>query len=575
MQYRVKKPRLSFVGLWCAAIASCFSVSSFYACSTFANAAVRSRPNVLLVMTDDQGYGDVGIHGNPRIRTPHIDRFASQGTQLTRFYCSPVCAPTRASLMTGRYYYRTGVVHTSRGGAKMHGDEQTIAEILADAGYATGIFGKWHLGDTYPMRPQDQGFAESLVHRSGGIDQTPDKPNSYFDSLLWKNGARYTARGYCTDVCTDAAIEFIRANRSRPFFAYLATNAPHTPLQISDDYFKPYLKAGLNETTARVYGMVENIDDNFGRLLRELDRLQIRDNTLVIFLTDNGPQQPRYNGGLRGRKSWTYEGGIHVPCFVQWPKELAGGGALGQLAAHIDLLPTILDACQVELPQGLSIDGISLLEQLRGQGAAADRRLFFQCHRGLQPQRYHNAAVVTQRYKLVMSPGTFGRETLAHQAAVFELYDLSTDGGEEHRIDDAKPEIAAQLRDAYDQWFDSVRSARNFTPGWIHIGNAASPQTHLCRYQDGAFRDGVAIGWPVVVETAGEHQCKIDRGTSSAPGAIFVSWLGQTQRIPTKDGAATIRLAAGTGILDIWFAADGQERVRPENNVTVGDVILR
>ncbi|MEQ9070753.1 MAG: arylsulfatase, partial [Gimesia chilikensis] len=284
-------------------------------------AAEGKQPNVILLLTDDQGYGDVGFHGNAQIRTPHMDELARQGMELTRFYCSPVCAPTRASLMTGRYYYRSGVVHTSRGGAKMYGEETTLAEMLQGAGYATGIFGKWHLGDNYPMRPQDQGFAESLVHRSGGIGQAPDKPNSYFDPWLWKNGQREQGKGYCTDLFFDAALEFMdrQAQAGKPFFVYLPTNAPHTPLEIADSYWKPYQEQGLDETTARVYGMVENLDKNLGRLMAHLDQTKLKENTILIFLGDNGPQQKRYTAGLRGRKSWVYEGGIRVPFVATWP----------------------------------------------------------------------------------------------------------------------------------------------------------------------------------------------------------------------------------------------------------------
>lgn len=189
----------------------------------FAAVAEKARPNVVLVMTDDQGYGDLGLHDNPHIRTPNLDRFAREGVQFSRFYVSAVCAPTRAALLTGRYPYRTGVIHTSRGGAKMFGDELTIAELLRDAGYRTGIFGRWHLGDNYPMRPTDQGFQESLIHKSGGIGQGPDAPNSYFDPRLWHNEPLQT-KGYCTDVFFDAAVAFIEQNREKPFFVYLPTS---------------------------------------------------------------------------------------------------------------------------------------------------------------------------------------------------------------------------------------------------------------------------------------------------------------------------------------------------------------
>ena len=202
------------------------------------------RPNIVLILTDDQGWGDIGVHGNDRIRTPALDRFAAESVELTRFYVEPVCAPTRAALLTGRYHYRSGVIHTSRGGAKMHGDETTLAEILRAAGYRTGLFGKWHLGDTYPMRPIDQGFEEAIWHKSGGIGQTPDKPNSYLDPWLWRNDEKFQSKGYCTDVFFEAALEFIERHRDEPFFVYLPTNAPHTPLEIADSLLAALRRRG-------------------------------------------------------------------------------------------------------------------------------------------------------------------------------------------------------------------------------------------------------------------------------------------------------------------------------------------
>ncbi|NOX54282.1 MAG: arylsulfatase, partial [Planctomycetes bacterium] len=456
--------------------------------------SAAERPNVVLVMTDDQGYGDLGVHENPNIRTPNLDRFFQQGIEFTRFYVSPVCAPTRASLMTGRYYYRTGVIHTSRGGAKMHGDELTVAEILREAGYRTGIFGKWHLGDNFPMRPQDQGFQECLVHKSGGIGQSPDRPNSYFDPWLWHNGRRIRAQGYCTDVFFDAALRFIRkcTKAGRPFFVYLPTNAPHAPLEVADSYCAPYREMGLNDTTAKVYGMVTNIDENFGRLLSELDRLGLREQTIVIFLCDNGPQQPRYNAGLRGRKASTYEGGIRVPFALQWKSRLPGRRRIDRIAAHIDLLPTLLDLCGIPLPRNRSLDGISLRPLIEGVTCWPPRRLFFQCHRGLTPKRYQNCAVVTQRFKLVGYPGTFSREDLDTAAGkpVLELYDLMTDPSEQRDLASRRPDVVATLRTAYDEWFDSVSASRHFQPGVIAIGSPAENPTVLCRYQDSTYRNG-------------------------------------------------------------------------------------
>ena len=234
-----------------------------------------TQPNIVLIITDDQGYGDLGSTGNQQIQTPNLDRFAEESTRFNRFYVSPVCAPTRASLMTGRYNYRTGVVDTYVGRAMMESSEITLAELLRDAGYDTGIFGKWHLGDTWPIRPMDQGFAESLVHMGGGIGQPSDPPdNTYFEPTLQHNGETVRPDGYCTDIFADAAIEYIKEQRSKPFFVYLATNAPHGPLQIDEQYVAKYRDMGIENKTARIYGMVENIDENVGKVL-EIGRAHV------------------------------------------------------------------------------------------------------------------------------------------------------------------------------------------------------------------------------------------------------------------------------------------------------------
>jgi len=539
----------------------------------------RERPNVVLIMTDDQGYGDLGARGNDSIKTPRLDRFAAESVELSRFYCSPVCAPTRAALMTGRWYYRTGVIHTSRGGAKMHHDEVTIAERLQEAGYATGIFGKWHLGDNYPMRPQDQGFACSLVHKSGGIGQTPDKPNSYFDPALWDNGKKMQARGYCTDIFTGAAIRFIENNRERPFFAYLSTNAPHTPLEVAPEYYEAYLEMGLDETTARVYGMVTNIDDNIGRLLGRIEELDLRENTLVIFFTDNGPQQPRYNTGLRGLKTSTYEGGIRVPFFVRWPARLAGSRKIDTIAAHIDIHPTLLEACGLEMPEAPPLDGRSLLPLLEGgEAAPPERKLFFQCHRGLEPKRYRNCAVVTQRYKMVGGPGTFsGRDYDTEKNPLLELYDLAADPGEKNDLAGRHPGILASLRAAYDAWFEDVRSTREFTPGYISIGSPAENPVHLCRYQDTTHLEGKPAGWAVDIERAGQYELTVNRGPSSGKGMMYVEINGEQQNRPLKEGESTaiFQLPAGRAGLDVWVEEEGRPRVVHTRNHTLGDVDVR
>lgn len=537
------------------------------------------RPNIVLIVTDDQGYGDAGIHGNQQIRTPNIDRLALQGVEFTRFYVSPVCSPTRASLLTGRYHYRTGILHTSRGGAKMAGDEVTIAELLSQNGYRTGMFGKWHLGDNYPMRPQDQGFQEVLWHKSGGIGQTPDKPNSYFDPLLWQGERQVQKKGYCTDIFFSAAMDFTAANQDRPFFAYLPTNAPHAPHEISDRYAGFYRNAGLDETTARVYGMVQNIDDNLGRLLEHLRVLKLEDKTIVIFISDNGADTNRYNAGLRARKSSVYEGGIRGLCFLRWPGRWDSGRKIAELAGHIDLLATLLDLCGIQKPLELHVDGVSLVPLLSGKAVShADRMLFIQCHRGLNPQRYQNVAAISQRFKLVGYPGSFANETLkvSMEDPDLELYDLESDSSEAFDVSGKYPEILSAFRKRYEAWFDDVRASRAFTPGEIHLGGKENPAV-LCRYQDASHRLGLPHGWSVQVERGGTYEITMKRGPWVGPGHLVVKWQGKEQRKPLRENqpGAFFEISAGKGQLEVWIELDEGGRLVVSDNNTIGDVIIR
>ncbi len=463
------------------------------------------RPNIVLVMTDDQGYGDFGFTGNPVLRTPHLDALAAQSSQVERFYVSPVCTPTRASLMTGRYNYRTRAIDTYIGRAMMEPEEVTIAEMLRDAGYATGIFGKWHLGDAYPMRAMDQGFQESLVHRGGGIGQPSDPPGGegkYTDAVLFRNGQREETAGYCTDVYFDAAFDFMEraAGEGRPFFAYVPTNAPHGPFHdVPEDWLAHYGQVDLTaalpdpgqvseqvlDRLARSYAMISNIDDNIGRLMARLDELGLAENTLVVFLVDNGPDRDRYNAGLRGRKGAVFEGGIRSPLLARWPGHLpAGGEAVDRIGAHIDITPTLLDAAGVERPPGLHLDGRSLLGLLAGHDDAAawpDRTLYFQFHRGDEPTAFRSFAAVGQRYKLV-HPSPRGEGDWDGELAL-ELYDLEADPAETRNLIDDAPEIAAGMSDDYLEWFEDVSSTRpdNYAPPRIVVGTDQEPVTVLTR----------------------------------------------------------------------------------------------
>lgn len=442
-------------------------------------ASTRPAPNVVVVIMDDLGYGDLGCHGNTVVETPSIDELYGQSTRFTRFYGGPVCSPSRASLMTGRYHYRTGVTDTFKGRSMMRPDEITVAERLRAAGYRTGIFGKWHLGDNYPMRPTDQGFDEALVHHGGGLCQPAGVPDeTYFDPPLWHNGERIESDGYCTDVFADAAIDFCAAETDRPFFAYVATNAPHFPLQVPEEYAEPYRREGCDEQRSRFYGMVSNIDDNVARLLGALENAGIADDTIVVFTSDHGPAQhvgfgPRYTAGLRGGKSDVYEGGIRVPFFVRWPGVVSAGEDRDELAHFVDVMPTLLDACGGSRPDDRTIDGESLLPVLSGRDGES-RTLFLQNHRGDVPDLYRNCAVVEDRFKLVD-----GRE----------LYDLEADPGEQRNVAAKYPDEVTRLRKAYEAWFADV-TAEGFEPPRIVVGTPRENPVRLTRQEAQFEADG-------------------------------------------------------------------------------------
>lgn len=550
-----------------------------------AAASQGGRPNVVLIMSDDQGFGDVGIDGNPIVRTPNLDRLARSGARLEHFYVSPVCAPTRASLMTGRYNYRTGAVDTFLGRAMMRADEVTLAEMLSAAGYRTAIFGKWHLGDNYPLRPNDQGFQEALVLRGGGIAQPSDPPewggDSYFDPVLQHNGRELRTRGYCSDVFTNAAIDHITKVRDQPFFVYLAFNAPHAPLQVPQREYRSYKHLDLGpdafpkqgqpisrqtdpEVTARIYGMVTNIDDNVGRLLERLDSLGLARDTIVVFLTDNGPQQPRFNGGMRGRKGMVYEGGIRVPCFVRWPGRITAGTHVETPAAHIDLAPTLLDACSVARPKNVAFDGRSLLPILTGEPVDwPDRTLFAQWHRGDAPERYRAFSARASRYKLVR-PET-SRDRPVDKS--LELYDVVADPFELHDIAAEQPEVVARLRAEYDRWFDDVGRAQGYAPPRIVLGSEHENPSVLTRQDWRGPQAGWAansIGhWEVEVAAPGRYDVTLRFAPRSGSTTARLTLGNVTRQQTVQPGQRTcvfqsLPLAAGPGRLEAWVDEGGK-----------------
>ena len=442
-------------------------------------AQTADRPNVIIIITDDQGFGDLSFYGNPHVKTPVIDNFARESIRLNNFYVCPVSAPTRSSLMTGRYSLRTGVRDTYNGGAIMSTEELTMAEVLKKEGYKTGIFGKWHLGDNYPSRAIDQGFDEALVHLGGGMGQVGDittwfrGDSSYFDPVLWHNGREEKHSGYCSDIFAGEAARFIEENRKSPFFCYLAFNAPHTPLQVPGRYYDMYkdidpasgfekdgrpfpaMSEQDKDDARRVYAMVTNIDDNVGRILETLDKLKLTRNTLVIFMTDNGPQQRRYIAGMRGLKGSVYRGGIRVPCFIRYPAQFKGNREIDVNASNIDILPTVAEICQADLPDDRIIDGKSILPLIKGNPVVWNERPLFFYWTRKYPELYNNISLQKGNYKLV------GHTDYDAEIKKFELYDTDSDPYELNNIIMNHTEIASELKGDLERLFSDLVSSPN------------------------------------------------------------------------------------------------------------------
>ncbi|NPA35798.1 MAG: arylsulfatase [Chlorobi bacterium] len=467
----------------------------FFACSTKNTTDKEQKksekPNIIILLSDDQGYGDLGITGNPVFETPNIDKFAKESASMTNFYVSPVCAPTRASLMTGRYNYRTGVTDTYIGGSLMLTEEVTIAEVLKDAGYSTGLFGKWHLGDNYPMRPMDQGFEEALYLKGGGLAQPSDpfeNHGRYTNPVLFHNGEKVHTKGFCTDVYYNYAINFMKESlkKNKPFFAYIATNAPHGPFNDVPEDLKQYYLTKEKELAsisfekepnidklAAIGAMITNIDQNVGKLMKELKSLGIDKNTIVIFMSDNGPNSKRYVGNMRGHKGEVTNGGIRTMFYMHWPAVFKGGEKSDVYAAHYDVMPTLLDAAGVKIPESVKLDGRSFLPLLTNKEKDwKDRAIFIQWHRGLKPEEFRNFAMAHQQWTL-----------LSPDASHFELYDITKDPKEENDLAQDYPDKLTEMKEGYMQWFNDVSSTRknNYATPRIIVGNDAEINSELSR----------------------------------------------------------------------------------------------
>jgi arylsulfatase len=421
------------------------------------------KPNIIIILTDDQGYGDLACHGNPKIRTPNLDRLHDEGVRFSDFHVSPTCAPTRCSLMTGRHEFKSGVTHTIMERERMSLKATTIAQVLRSAGYATGIFGKWHLGDEPDHRPDKRGFDETFIHGAGGIGQTyagscGDAPgNKYFDPAILHNGTFEKTQGYCTDVFFAQATRWIESRKDKPpFFAYITPNAPHGPLHCPEDYLKKYEGQGLDPQVMAFFGMITNIDDNVGKLLGKLKEWSIERDTLVIFMNDNGGTAGLkvFNAGMRTGKGTPYNGGTRAASFWRWPGTLKPAD-VDKLTAHIDIFPTLAELAGAKVPDEVAgkLDGRSLVPLLKDSNAPwADRFLFTHVGRWAKGQaaqsKYRQCSVRGPRYEMV---GT-GKDG----AKRWELYDLKDDPGETKNIAAEHPEIVREMEPAYDRWWQEV-----------------------------------------------------------------------------------------------------------------------
>ncbi|MDE0770421.1 MAG: arylsulfatase, partial [Opitutaceae bacterium] len=493
----------------------------------------------------------------------------------------PVCSPTRASLMTGRSALKTGVIDTQEGMSILRPSEVTVAESLKAAGYRTGMFGKWHLGDNAPARPLDQGFDRSLTHVGGmiGAPYNPLDGNTYFDSVLMDDGVEKAFEGYCVDVFTDAAVEFIEENatcstgsgQAPPFFVYWAPNTPHHPLTVADSYADPYRKAGLSEETARFYGMITNLDDNFGRLLAAIEEAGETDNTLFIFLGDNGTsslhkQSDLWESGLRGRKTYVYENGIRVPMFIKVPGARGKGRRLKTVGSVEDLMPTILDVCEVPFPKSVSFDGKSLLPLLTDSKTDwPERTFYYQFHRGVKPIKYRNIAVRSGDYKLVQAVGR-GVEPFSLETARFELYDLSSDPLETDDVAAKRPEVVERLKGRYDSWFADVMGS-GFEPVRTWIGSDRENPVLLTRqdWKGGGLFDGDNGVFDLDVKTAGTYRitCRWSELLEATHSVTLKIGDPVIERVMLRSESQCrfdeVTLEAGPCSFEAWVELDGKK----------------
>ena len=514
----------------------------------------HQSPNVIVVLTDDQGYGDLSVHGNPVLETPNLDKLHAESIRFTDFHVAPMCTPSRGQLMTGVDALRNGAMNTSNSQTLLRREFPTMPEIFAANGYRTALFGKWHLGDNYPYRPQDRGFQHAIWFPSASLTAAANYwNNDYFDDVYYHNDTRQSFKGYSTDVLFREATQWMRERleRKEPFFLYLPLNAPHGPLFVPDRYRAPYRdqKPGI----ASFFGMIANIDENIGRLDTFLRETGLRDNTIFIFMTDNGTARGEtvFNAGMRGKKTDLYDGGHRVPFFLRWPAgQLRASGDITLLTQSQDVLPTLLDLCGLKKPKAATFDGMSLAKVLRGKrDTLPNRMLVTQYSRPDEARlRKGDAAVLWGKWRLVS--GT-------------ELYDIATDPAQQRNVIEQFSDVARQMRRHYDRWWAEVEPRVNDV-SLIHIGSERESPSMLTpgHWRDGfldqqwqirrAGKNGV---WDLFVERDGDYEVSLRRWPVEANAAIAA---GVPEYVPEdKHVEEAFRYRAG----DAWPIASAQLKI--------------
>jgi arylsulfatase A-like enzyme len=479
------------------------------AAPTIASAQEGAKPNILIVMTDDQGFGDFSCHGNPVLKTPNLDKWHAKSVRFIDFHSAPMCTPSRGQIMSGRDAVRNGATSVTGGRAFMRTGLLTMPQYLRMLGYRTGIFGKWHLGDNYPHRPMDRGFEEAVYHQGWGMTAAPEFVGKLNDGRYFHNGAEKQFKGYMTDFWFDKAIAWMREckNKNEPFLCYLPTNAPHAPHVVADKYTKPYMN--LKKGPMGFFGMIANIDENIGRLEAFLKESGLGENTIVIFMTDNGGTAgvQIFNAGLRGNKTTFYEGGHRVPCWFMWPAGKLGQPRDVEVPAHMqDLFPTLIDLAGGKAPKDYQFDGTSLAAPLRNaDGKLADRMMVVQYSRAKLTK--YESCVIWNQWRLVH--GT-------------ELYDVKADRVQKNDLAAKHPDIAKKMKAHYDKWWTDLEPlSGKFVP--TTIGSKVQPLTSLTSsdwqdlYTDNAGHVSEAAGgpkggvWHIDVETEGTYEVELRR----------------------------------------------------------------